>query len=83
MSNREQACKNESIVSLFISPTATYIALYFYVSSNVKRKNQYIDFLYIYIYIYIFCFFFVLIFVFREEQRSCTMCHWPKNHKNY
>ena len=47
----KQACRDESIVSLFFSPIATYIALYSFVSSTVKRKNQYTDFLYIYIYI--------------------------------
>ena len=41
----KQACRDESIVSLFFSPIATYIALYFYVLSTVKRKNQYTDFL--------------------------------------
>ena len=45
----KQACSDESIVSLFFPPVATYITLYFYVSSTVKRKNQYTDFLYIYI----------------------------------
>ena len=45
----KQACRDESIISLFFSPIATYIALYFYVLSTVKRKNQYTDFLYIYI----------------------------------
>ena len=44
----KQACRDESIVSLFFSPIPTYIALYFYVLSTVKRKNQYTDFLYIY-----------------------------------
>ena len=44
----KQACSDESIVSLFFPPVATYITLYFYVSSTVKRKNQYTDFLYIY-----------------------------------
>ena len=38
-------------LSVFFSPIATYIALYFYILSIVKRKNQYTDFLYIYIYI--------------------------------
>ena len=46
---KKQACRDESIVSLFFPPVATYITLYFYVSSTVKRKNQYTDFLYIYI----------------------------------
>ena len=50
----KQACRDESIVSLFFSPIATYIALYFYVLSTLKRKNQYTDFLSIYIYIYIY-----------------------------
>ena len=66
----QQACKDESIVSLFISPTATYIALYFYLSSNVKRKNQYTDFLYIYIHIYIYFFFLVFLFCFLFFVRS-------------
>ena len=48
----KQACKDESIVSLFFSSIAIYITLYSYVSSTVKRKNQYTDFLFIYIYIY-------------------------------
>ena len=34
------------------SPIATYIALYFYVSSTVKRKNQYTDFQFINIFMY-------------------------------
>ena len=46
----KQACRDEIIVSLFFSPIATYIMLYFYISSTVKQKNQYTDFLYIYIY---------------------------------
>ena len=46
---KKQACRDESIVSLFFPPVATYITLYFYASSTVKRKNQYTDFLYIYI----------------------------------
>ena len=50
----KQACKDESIVSLFFSSIAIYITLYSYVSSTVKRKNQYTDFLFIYIYIYIY-----------------------------
>ena len=66
----QQACKDESIVSLFISPTATYIALYFYVSSNVKRKNQYTDFLYIYIVFFLFCF---LFFVRSKDHVPCVI----------
>ena len=50
----KQACNDESIVSLFFSSIAIYITLYSYVSSTVKLKNQYIDFLFIYIYIYIY-----------------------------
>ena len=50
----KQACRDESIVSVFFPPIATYIALYFYVLSTVKRKNQYTDFLYIYIFIHIY-----------------------------
>ena len=46
----KQACRDEIIVSLFLSPIATYIMLYFYISSTVKQKNQYTDFLYNYIY---------------------------------
>ena len=42
----KQACRDESIVSQFFSTSATYFALYSYVSSTVKRK------IYIYIYIY-------------------------------
>ena len=34
------------------SPIAKYIALYFYVSSTVKRKNQYTDFQFINIFMY-------------------------------
>ena len=34
-----QACRDESIVSLFFFPIATYITLYFYVSSTVKQTN--------------------------------------------
>ena len=49
----KQACKDESIVSLFFSSIAIYITLYSYVSSTVKRKTQCTDFLFIYIYIYI------------------------------
>ena len=50
----KQACRDEDIVSLFFFSIAVYIALYSYVSSTVKQKNQYTDFLYIYIYIYIY-----------------------------
>ena len=50
----KQACRDEGIVSLFFFSIAVYIALYSYVSSTVKQKNQYTDFLYIYIYIYIY-----------------------------
>ena len=39
----KQACSDESIVSVFF-PIATNITLYFYVSSTIKRKNQYTDF---------------------------------------
>ena len=46
----KQACRDEIIVSLFFSPIATYIMLYFYISSTVKQKNQYTDFPYNYIY---------------------------------
>ena len=45
----KQACRDEGIVSLFFFSIAVYIALYSYVSSTVKQKNQYSDFLYIYI----------------------------------
>ena len=45
----KQACRDEGIVSLFFFSIAVYIALYSYVSSTVKQKNQYTDFLYIYI----------------------------------
>ena len=41
--NRLVGMKVQSLC--FFSPIATYIALYFYVSSTVKRKNQYTDFL--------------------------------------
>ena len=46
----KQACRDEGIVSLFFFSIAVYIALCSYVSSTVKQKNQYTDFLYIYIY---------------------------------
>ena len=43
----KQACKDESIVSLFFPPITTYIMLYFYVLSTVKQNNQYTDFLFL------------------------------------
>ena len=47
------ACaRDKSIGSLFFP-----LSLYSYVSSTVKRKNQYTDFLHIYVYIYIYVFF--------------------------
>ena len=41
----------ETIESIQRDYHLIYIALYFYVSSAVKRKNQYTESLYIYIYI--------------------------------
>ena len=47
-----RACtRDKSIGSLFFP-----LSLYSYVSSTVKRKNQYTDFLHIYVYIYTFFF---------------------------
>ena len=36
----KQACRDESVVSLFFSPITTYIALYFYISSTVKMEKS-------------------------------------------
>ena len=41
----EAEVASESIVSLFFPPIATYTTLYSHVSSTVKRKNHYTDFL--------------------------------------
>ena len=55
---------DESIVSLFFFPMATYITPYFYVSSNVKQTNQYIDLLYVCIYMYVYICVFQILFYF-------------------
>ena len=45
----KQACRDESIVSLFFSTIATYIAHYFYVSSTVNGKiNTQTSYIYIF-----------------------------------
>ena len=43
----KQACRDETIVSVFFL-ISLYIALYFYVSSTVLRKNQKTNFIYMY-----------------------------------
>ena len=55
---KKETTLDESEVSLFFFPSSIYIALYFYISSTVLRKNRNTDFpsisIYIYIYIYIY-----------------------------
>ena len=72
----KQACRDESIVSVF-SPISIHSALYFYASSSVQQKNQTIDFLYIYICVcvYIYIYIYILYIYIYIYTHTCIILH--------
>ena len=70
----KQACKDESIVSLF--SLSQYIALYFYISCIVKRKNQITDFLHTYIHTYTHAYMHTHTYIYISTEID----NWPSTH---